>query len=65
MPILNYTTSIEAIKTVGQIQGILVAHGARSMLIDYDEDGYLESLSFIVPTPEGDLPIIPFRLVIG
>jgi len=57
MPILNYTTSIEAIKTVGQIQGILVAHGATSILMHYDSDGHLESLSFIVPTPEGDLPI--------
>lgn len=57
MPILNYTTSVEAIKTVGQIQGILVAHGARSIFLNYDDGGYLKSLSFIVPTPEGDLPV--------
>lgn len=57
MPIANYTTSIEAIKTVGEIQGMLVAHGAKSILMNYDDDGILESLSFIVPTPYGDMPI--------
>ena len=57
MPIANYTTSVEAIKTVGEIQGILVAHGARSILMNYDENGSVESLSFIVKTPYGDMPI--------
>jgi len=57
MPLANYTTSVEAIKTVGEIQGILVAHGARSILMNYDGDGLIESLSFIVKTPYGDMPI--------
>ena len=57
MPLANYTTSVEAIKTVGEIQGILVAHGARSILMNYDGDGFIESLSFIVRTPYGDMPI--------
>jgi hypothetical protein len=39
MPILNYTTSIEAIKTAGEIQGILAMKGARQISIDYDTDG--------------------------
>lgn|SRR3990167_7504716 len=63
MPLLNYTTQIEASKTVGQIHGILVAHGARSILTNYDTQGQIESLSFEVATPHGvariQLPIDP------
>lgn len=36
MPILNYTTSISPHKTVGEIQQILVKHGATSISIDYE-----------------------------
>lgn len=56
-PIANYSTTVEAIKTVGEIQGILVGHGAKSILMNYTEDGLVESLSFIVKTPYGDMPI--------
>jgi len=62
MPIANYTTSIEALKTVGEIQGILVGHGARQILINYAADKTIESLSFIVETPDGP---IPFRLPVN
>lgn len=62
-PLLNYTTQIEAIKTVGEIQGILAAHGAKSILIDYSHDGTVEALAFKVLTAHGDvgirLPIEP------
>ena len=57
MPIANYSTSVEAIKTVGEIQGILVGHGARSILTNYAADRTIESLSFIVDTPYGDMAI--------
>ena len=57
MAIANYTTSVSAIKTVGEIQGILVGHGARSILINYADNGVVESLSFVVKTPYGDMPI--------
>ena len=56
-PLANYTTSVPAIKSVGEIQGILVAHGAKSILINYADNGVVESLSFIVKTPYGDMPI--------
>lgn len=63
MALLNYTTTIEAIKTVGEIQGILAGHGAKSILIDYTDDGQVEALSFKILTPQGDvgirLPIDP------
>jgi hypothetical protein len=63
MSLLNYTTTIEASKTVAEIQRILAAHGAKSILIDYDNDGLIEALSFRVVTPQGDagirLPVDP------
>ena len=63
MPLLNYTTQIEAIKTVGEIQGSLAGHGAKSILIDYGDDGTVEALAFQVVTPHGQvgirLPIDP------
>ena len=62
MPIANYTTSISAIKSVGEIQGILVGHGATSILINYAKDKTIESLSFKIETPHGELP---FRLPVN
>lgn len=63
MALLNYTTSIEASKTVSEIQKILAKHGAKSILIDYDTEGLVEALSFRVTTPQGDagikLPVNP------
>jgi len=59
MPLKNYTTEISAMKSIGEIQGILVAHGAKTILIDYNPDREPESMSFIVPTTHGEFP---FRL---
>jgi len=57
MALLNYTTQIEAIKTTGGIQGILAAHGAKSILTDYSANGTVEALSFRILTPQGDVAI--------
>lgn len=57
MPLANYSTGVEAAKTVGEIMGILVAHGAREILMNYGKDGVLLSLSFIIETPYGNMPI--------
>jgi hypothetical protein len=35
MPILNYTTTIDSLKTIGEIQSILVKHGATNISIDF------------------------------
>jgi len=63
MALLNYTTQIEAMKTVGEIQGILAGHGAKSIKTDYSDDGQVEALSFLILTPQGEvgirLPIDP------
>ncbi len=63
MGLLNYTTKIEAAKTVGEIQTILAKHGARQMLVGYAGDGSVESLAFQIKTQYGEmgfkLPVDP------
>ena len=56
--IANYSTTVTALKSIGEIQGILVAHGATHILMDYDDEEPV-GLAFIVSTPYGDTP---FRL---
>ncbi len=46
MPILNYTTTIDANKTVAEVQRILAKYGERSILLNYGNDGSVGSLSF-------------------
>lgn len=46
MPIKNYTTKVSAVQTVGEIQGILAAHGARKVMMDYSENGRVEAVTF-------------------
>jgi len=57
-PLANYTTEVSAIKSAGEIQGMLVAHKAKEILIEYGEDGEPISLSFVIKTPKGELPFI-------
>ena len=53
MPLLNYTTKVDIYTTLGQIQGQLVKHGAKKILQDYDDDGRIAALSFMIDTPFG------------
>jgi hypothetical protein len=53
MPLLNYTTSVSVTRTVGQVQGLLVEAGARSIMADYDDVGNVTGLSFAVQGPMG------------
>lgn len=46
MPIKNYTTKVPAVQTVGEIQGILAAHGARKVMMDYGEGGEVSAVTF-------------------
>ena len=57
--IANYSTTVTALKSMGEIQGILVAHGAKAIMTNYGDAGEPESLSFIVKTQFGEMP---FRL---
>lgn len=45
MPLLNYTTKIDADKTAQEIAKILSSHGAKAVLTDYD-DGIVSAISF-------------------
>lgn len=53
MPLLNYTTKVDVYATLGVIQGQLVRHGARKIMQDYDGQGRIVALSFLVDTPAG------------
>jgi len=58
MPILNYTTTIAAEKSIEEIQRMLVARGAETIVVQY-ANGRPGALFFIIPTPYGK---VPFRL---
>ena len=53
MATLNYTTSIAASKTVGEMQSLLARHGANRISVDYT-DGQPAALSFLLVTPHGE-----------
>lgn len=54
MAIKNYSTTIPAAQTVGEIQGILAAHGAKSIIMSYNEQQEPNAVLFMVETPFGD-----------
>lgn len=58
--LLNYTTEIPASKTASEIMEILSKHGAKSVLVNFDDTGQASSLSFQIATQEG--AIVPIRL---
>ena len=53
MPLLNYTTKVDVFTTVGTIQGMLVKHGAKKIMQDYDDEGHIAALYFMIDTPTG------------
>lgn len=52
MPLLNYTTTVSAVRTIGEITKMLVEHGAAQVLSEYD-NGKVTGLAFAMPTPHG------------
>jgi hypothetical protein len=56
MPLLNYTTTIDPLKTAGEIEYILIKHGATAVMKSC-AGGRVESLQFKIPTGSGELPI--------
>ena len=61
--ILNYTTTVEAAKTVGEIETILASHGAKAVLKEWDGEGQIAALSFHMDSPRGELGIrIPIKV---
>lgn len=56
MAILNYTTTIEAFKTVSEIEYILMKHQAKSIMKNYEGESII-SLSFLIDTGYAQIPI--------
>ena len=52
MAILDYTTKVPVHATVGEIQGILVGHGAQKIMLDYTA-GHIDAITFSIATPRG------------
>lgn len=52
MAILNYTTQIDAYKTISEIQKLLVTKGAASINVDYDKAGNPFTLTFFIMVKE-------------
>lgn len=59
MPLLNYTTQIDAHKTISEISQALARCGASAVMHDYDNNGYIIALSFKIKLHDKD---IAFRL---
>jgi hypothetical protein len=53
VPILNYTTTVAASRTINQMQDMLAKAGARTITAEYNENGLLTGMSFALQTPYG------------
>lgn len=56
MAIKNYTTTINANKTIGEIQELLSKHGANAIMTEYN-NGEVIGLSFKIMTPRGEMGV--------
>ncbi|MCH5271598.1 MAG: hypothetical protein J1E83_12750 [Lachnospiraceae bacterium] len=62
MPILNYTTTVDAFKTVSEIEYILMKHKAMSIMKNYDGE-YITGLSFLIDAGRQQVPIrLPVKI---
>lgn len=62
MAILNYTTTIDAFKTVSEIEYILMKHKAKSIMKNYEGES-ITGLSFLIDTGMMQVPIkMPVRI---
>ena len=48
MAIKNYTTKIDPLVSIGEIQAALAKHGARRMMIEYNSNGDPEGIAFTI-----------------
>lgn len=53
MPIKNYTSVVDVYTSLGKIQGALASHGARQIMVDYDDGGQPVGVTFAIETPGG------------
>ena len=57
MSLKNYTTLINANKTLGEIQEILAKHKAKAILTEYDAEGDVSALCFKIDSVRGEIAI--------
>lgn len=53
MAIKNYTSTVDVYTSLGEIQGALAGHGARQIMVEYDEKGRPTGVTFAIDTPAG------------
>jgi hypothetical protein len=46
MSLLNYTTQVDAFRTISEISQVLAKVGASAVMHDYDSNGFIVALSF-------------------
>ena len=62
MAILNYTTTVDAFKTVSEIEFILMKHNAKSIMKNCEGES-ITGLSFLIETNNGLIPVrLPVRI---
>ena len=61
-PILNYTTQVDAGKSVGEIQAYLLRHGARKIMLE-SEEGEIRGIAFALRVGDGEMGFrLPARI---
>jgi hypothetical protein len=59
----NYASESSLNNIFSSIEKTLVSHGAKQIVRDYDADGRVVSISFLVTTPKGDFGVrLPARV---
>ena len=53
MAIKNYTSTVSVNQSMAEIQGALASHGARKIMVDFDEQGQPLGITFGIETPAG------------
>lgn len=62
MAILNYTTTVDAFKTVSEIEYILMKHKAKSIMKNYEGET-ITGLSFLIDTGRQQVPVrLPVKI---
>ena len=56
MAILHYTTTVDAFKTVSEIEYVLMKHKAKSIMKNYDGES-ITGLSFLIDTGVQQIPV--------
>lgn len=62
MPLLNYTTKIDAFKTISEIQALLARAGASAIMTEMDNNGFIVALSFRIKFERDSSQEIAFKL---